>query len=54
MLTCLNQHRAAMAEWLKQWLKRLRIAATSMLEYVTGWYGHGSPFVAIFADVPQG
>jgi len=38
MLMCLNQHRAAVVEWA---VLRLRIATTSMPEYVFGWCRHG-------------
>jgi len=36
MLTCLNQHSAAVAEWSKAVL-RLRNATMSISVYVTGW-----------------
>jgi len=42
-LTCLNQHSAAVAEWSNAVL-RLRIAATSIPVYVSGWCGHGYEF----------
>jgi len=43
MLTCLNQHGAAMAElWAAKAVLRLRIAATSIPEHVVSdWCGHG-------------
>jgi len=45
------------AEWyILKAVLRLRIAATSIPVYVTGWCGHGfkSPFAAIFTDMPRG
>jgi len=52
MLTCLNQHIAAVAEWSKAVL-RLRIAATSIPVYITGWCGHGfdsQPFLLTYSE----
>jgi len=40
MLTCLNQHRAAVIEWSKAVL-HIWTAATSIPRYVSDWCGHG-------------